>query len=141
MAPSSVPTDSDATAMPTSLQVAAGGVRLALDLDVLLEAGSAGPLTPVPGAAKWFAGLGQWHGHLVTVVDAGQLFGHAPSRCRWLLALRGLACDVTLGVDELNPTPDPAQPQPRRLDLATLRAHPAFAPGAAGRPDAGRPAT
>ncbi len=132
MVPSSVPTEPDPTAMPTSLLVSAGGVRLALDWDVLLETGSAGPLTPVPGAAEWLAGLAQWHGRLVTVVDAGQLFGKAPSRCRWLLALRGLACDVTLGVDDLSPSADPEQP-PRRLDAATLRAHPAFAPGAAGR--------
>gem|GEM_PF-6721391 len=139
MAPSSVLTDSDATAMPVSLQVLAGGVRLELDVELLLEAGSAGPLTPVPGAATWLAGLAQWHGHLVTVVDAGQLFGRSRSCCRWLLALRGLACDVTLGVDELNPLPDPAQ-LPRRLDAATLRAHPAFAPGAAGRQGAPEPA-
>lgn len=131
MAPSSAPPEPDAIAPPASLLVAAGGIRLALDWDLLLETGAAGPLTPVPGGAPWLAGLAQWHGRLLTVVDAGRLFGGAPSRCRWLLALRGLPCDVALGVDELNPGADGPTPLP--LDAAALRSHPAFAPGAAGR--------
>jgi hypothetical protein len=140
MVSSSAPTDPDAASVPASLLVSAGGVRLTLAWDTLLETGAAGPLTPVPGAAPWLAGLGQWHGRLVTVVDAGRLFGRAPSRCRWLLALRGLACDVALGVDELNPPADPDDPPIVHLDAAALRAHPAFAPGAAGRPHGGSPA-
>ena len=118
---------------PTTLHVSAGGVRLALALDAVLEVGAAGPLTPVPGAQPWLAGLAQWGGRLITVVDAGRLFGRTPATCRWLLALRGLPCEVALGVDELPSPTDTAEAADVRLDAAALAAHPAFQAGAASR--------
>jgi twitching motility protein PilI len=137
MAPSSIPADRDPSTEPTSVHVSAGGLRLALAWDVLLEVGEAGPLTPVPGAQPWLAGLAQWRGRLITVVDAGRLFGREPSSCRALVALRGLPCEVALGVDELLGRAGDEEPADVRLDAAALAAHAAFQPGAAVRAPGG----
>ena len=134
MVPPSAPTNHTEA---TSLHVSAGGVRLALPWAVLLEVGEAGPLTPVPGAQPWLKGLAQWRGRLITVVDAGRLFGHGPSACRALVALRGLPCEVALGVDELLGRAGDDEAADVRLDAAALAAHPAFQPGAAVRAPGG----
>jgi hypothetical protein len=131
MAPSSLPIAAESPAASTSLHVLAGGVRLALPWEVLLEVGTAGPLTPVPGGQPWLAGLAQWRGRLITVVDGGRLFGHAPASCRWLVALRGLACETALGVDELLGSAGAEDTADLVLDVAALAGHPALQPGAA----------
>ena len=137
MVPPSAQPDHDPSTEPTSVHVSAGGVRLALAWDVLLEVGEAGPLTPVPGAQPWLTGLAQWRGRLISVVDAGRLFGRGPSSCRALVALRGLACEVALGVDELLGPAGDEEAADVRLDAAALAAHPAFQPGAAVRAPGG----
>jgi hypothetical protein len=112
--------------------VRAGGVVLSIDLRSLAEYGTPGARTPVPGAAPWLLGLVQWHGRLLTVVDAGRLFGSAPVRGASILVLRGLACEMALAVDQaLEPGSEVAADV--HLDAATFAAHPAFQPGAAGR--------
>jgi hypothetical protein len=110
----------------------AGGVRLAIEFTALAEYGPAGALTPVPGAAPWLVGLAQWHGRLLTVVDAGRLFGGSPTRGRLLLVLRELPCETALAVDEVLGSNETPEATDVRLDAVTLRAHPAFRPGAAG---------
>jgi len=139
MAPPSVPTTNvDPPPPPACLHVRAGGATLALAWDLLVETGAAGPLTPVPGAPRWLAGLGQWRGRLVTVVDAGQLFAGSSASCRWLLALKCVPCDLALGVDELLGAEAEDAPADVRLDATALGRHPAFQPGAAGRGAGGR---
>jgi len=101
---------------------------------VLSAVGPVGLLTPVPGGAEWLVGLTQWHGRLLTVVDAGRLFGNAPSAGRWLLVLRGAPCETALAVDELLGPSAAADSTATPIDAATLARHPAFQPGAAGRP-------
>jgi hypothetical protein len=120
-------------ALPHCLHVRAGGAVLSLPLDLLDATGPAGHLTPVPGAPEWLCGLGQFRGRLVSVVDAGRLFAGRPSSCRWVLALKGLPCEVALGVDELLGAAGRDGPVDMRLDAACLGLHPAFQPGAAGR--------
>jgi hypothetical protein len=133
MLPPSVPTaDADAPP-PARLHVRAGGAVLALSMDLLVASGASGRLTPVPGAPAWLAGLGQVDGRLITVVDAGRLFAQSASTCRWLLTLKGVPCEVALGVDELLGVPGADGEADLRLDAATLGRHPAFQPGAAGR--------
>jgi len=132
MTPASAP-DPATPALPSAgLHVRAGGVVLEVPWELLVETGAAGPVTPLPGAPPWLAGLAQWKGRLVSVVDAGSLFGRQAGSRKWLLALRGLACEVTLGVDELIGPPRPGEPAEVRLAAAELAAHPAFQPGAAG---------
>ena len=105
---------------------------LSIDLRSLAEYGTPGARTPVPGAAPWLLGLAQWRGRLLTVVDAGRLFGSAPVRGASILVLRGLACEMALAVDEvLDPSSETAADL--HLDAAALAAHPAFHPRAAAR--------
>jgi hypothetical protein len=133
MLPPSVPiVDADAP-LPTCLHVRAGGAVLALAWDLPVATEACGRLTPIPGAPSWLAGLGLFRGRLITVVDAGRLFAQAASTCRLLLTLKGLPCEVALGVDEfLGPAHAGGQAD-LRLDADLLARHPAFQPGAAGR--------
>jgi hypothetical protein len=134
MSADSAPDDSIATA--PCLLVRAGDVRLSIDCRALAEYGIPGGRTPVPGAAPWLLGLAQWDGRLLTVVDAGQLFGGRPVRGTSILVLRGLPCEAALAVDEMLDAASEG-PADLHLDVATLSAHPAFQPGAAGRRGAG----
>lgn len=127
------PTSLPASTPPACVIARAGGVRLSIDGQALAEHGTLGPLTPVPGAASWLVGLAQWHGRLLTVVDAGRLFGRSPTTGRTLLVLRDLPCETALVVDEAFKASEDGPPADLHLDAATLRAHPAFRPGAAGR--------
>ena len=112
--------------------VLAGGVELSIDLRSLADFGVPGARTPVPGAAPWLLGLAQWRGRLLTVVDAGRLFGTGPVRGACILVLRGLACEMALAVDKVVRSSSET-PAKLHLDAAALAAHPAFQPGAAGR--------
>jgi chemotaxis signal transduction protein len=107
-------------------------VVLSIDLRSLAEYGTPGARTPVPGAAPWLLGLVQWRGRLLTVVDAGQVFGSAPVRGASILVLRGLACEMALAVDQVLDNSSEIAAD-LHLDAAVLAAHPAFQPGAAGR--------
>lgn len=133
MSTPSVPIVEADPALPDCLHVRAGGVVLSLPLGLLDATGPAGHLTPVPGAPPWLRGLGQFRGRLVSVVDAGRLFAGRPSACRWVLPLKGLACEVALGVDELLGAAGGDGAADVRLDAAGLGLLPAFQPGAAGR--------
>ena len=105
---------------------------LSIDSRCLADYGTPGARTPVPGAAPWLQGLVQWRGRLLTVVDAGLVFGSGPVRGASILVLRGLACELALAVDAVLHGSSEAVAE-LHLDAAALAAHPAFQPGAAGR--------
>jgi len=129
----SVPIVDADTPLPTCLHVRAGGMVLALAWDLPVATEACGRLTPVPGAPSWLAGLGHFRGRLITVVDAGRIFAKSASTCRLLLTLKGLPCEVALGVDEfLGPGSEGSQVDVC-LDAGLLARHSAFQPGAAGR--------
>jgi chemotaxis signal transduction protein len=113
------------------LHVRAGGRRLALPFEVTSAVAPAAPCVRVPHAAPWLLGLIQWRGGLLTLVDAGTLFGERPCRPTRLVVLRGLKVDAALAVDEILRPADAAQPADLLLDHAALSAHPALQPGAA----------
>jgi chemotaxis signal transduction protein len=136
MPPASAPTAPKAAPSPPCLLVSAGGARLSIDCRAVAEYGVPGGRTPVPGTASWLLGLAQWRGRLLTVVDAGLLFGGGPTRGASILVLRGLPCETALAVDQVLDAND-EPPADLHLDAAVLTAHPAFQPGAAcGRADA-----
>jgi chemotaxis signal transduction protein len=113
------------------LLVEAGGKRLACAFPAVLEIGRIDQLSPVPGGSPWLLGLIQWRGRLLTVVDAGRLFGYEPSHGGWLVVLRGLHVDTALAVDGILGTEDPDGKADVVLDSEALSAHPALQPGAA----------
>jgi chemotaxis signal transduction protein len=116
-----------------SLVVQAGGLRLALPFGAVAEVSHRvpGPPVPVPGSAPWLIGLIAWRGRLLTLVDAGRLFGEAPSRGGALVLLKGLPVETALAVDDTpRPTVGPGEGA-RRLELPALQALPALQPGAA----------
>ena len=115
----------------SELHVRAGGRRLALPFGVTQEVGPSMPFVRVPGAAPWLLGLIQWRGNLLSLVDAGMLFGTAPCRPTRLVVLRGLDVEVALAVDEILRPDDATQPADLLLDRPALAVHPAFHPGAA----------
>lgn len=127
------PSDPPSPALATEsvLQVRAGGRRLALPIGVIRQVGPCSQFVRVPGTAPWLLGLMQWRAGLISLVDAGLLFGDAPSQRQRIVVLRGLAVDVALAVDEILRPDASAQPAEIVLDLARLSHHPAFQPGAA----------
>ncbi len=113
------------------LLVEAGGKRLACAFSVVLEVGRVQQITPVPGGSVWLVGLIQWRGRLLTVLDAGRLFGYRPCQAKWLVVLTGLRVDTALIVDAIVGTDDRDGTADLVLDAEALAAHPALQPGAA----------
>jgi len=113
------------------LLVEAGGRRLACAFSAVQEVGRVDHLTAVPGGSAWLLGMIQWRGRLLTVLDAGRLFGYRPCQARWLVVLRGLRVDTALIVDAIVGTEDPDGTADLVLDAEALAAHPALQPGAA----------
>lgn len=129
MKPSSTSTNIDGKpdeARQPRLLALAGGIRLALDPEVLSEWCDLGPQVAVPGAAPWCLGLVQWRGRLLTLLDAGLLFGRESSRGRHQLVLRGLEVETALAVDEVLDLDPAGAPANVELGLEDLRRHPAF---------------
>lgn len=126
------PSDPTAPAPASAvLHVRAGGRRLALPYEVTSGVGPAVPCVRVPRCAPWLLGLIQWRGGLLTLLDAGVLFGERPCRPTRLVVLRNLKVDAALAVDEILRPADAAQPADLVLDHAALAAHPALQPGGA----------
>ncbi|HZM00819.1 MAG TPA: chemotaxis protein CheW, partial [Planctomycetota bacterium] len=109
----------------------AGGARLVFDLDVVEAVGVPGAVLAVPGGEPWLRGLTVWRGRFRTLVDAGLLFGSRPAAGAGLIVLKELGIDTALIVDELPRRLPEGEKADRELDLATLKRHPAFQPGAA----------
>ena len=61
------------------VRLGAGDVaaRLALPMDVVAEVGRPPGLTRVPGLPSWVAGVANWRGRVLAVVDLGPLLGTA----------------------------------------------------------------
>ena len=113
------------------LSVRAGGVLLTLHHDVLDDYDVVGPRVAVPGSVPWCLGVVSWRGRLLTLLDAGRLFGRHPTTARHQLVLRGLDIETAIAVDDVIHADGTDRPPEVALDLAALRAHPAFQPGAA----------
>lgn len=115
----------------TRLHVRAGGAHIAFDFDVVAEVAELGPTVAVPGAATWCLGLVQWRGRLLTLIDAGQVFGRGPATPRQQVVLAGLQVEAVLAVDELINVFGDDEPADVVVDRSTLARHPAFQAGAA----------
>ena len=57
--------------------VAMGDGRFALELPAVAEVGRVPALTRLPGAPAWLAGVANWRGRLLPVLDVRGLFGAA----------------------------------------------------------------
>jgi len=126
-------TDLDAWASKM-LHVRAGDRRIAMPIEVVSGVGTPGPAVEVPYGAEWLLGLVQWRGRLLTLVDAGLLFGLRRSRAAKLVVMRNLNVETALAVDQIFGTDDPDDPEESAevvLDAERLRSHAAFQPGAA----------
>lgn len=133
MTPPNTSTNADGSGSALAcLHVRAGGARLALAFEAVQEYAEIGPWVPVPGARDWCLGLVQWRGRLLSLLDAGRLFGRAASSAGHQVVLAGLPIETVLAVDELVDVFPADEPADVHLDLAALRAHEALATGAAG---------
>ncbi len=134
MGQSSDVADADGPPAPL-LQLRAGGCQIALSCRLARAVEQAAvPRALVPGAAPWLLGLIQWQGGLLTLVDAGRLFGSRPCLDGRFVVLKGLDVDVALAVDEILPPDEGCKAPDLVLDQAALACHPAFQPGAAVAP-------
>ncbi len=120
---------------PTTLHVRAGSVRVALAFDVVGEQADPVPVAPVPGAAPWCLGLVQLNGRLVTLIDAGRLFGSVPTSPGALVRLEGLEVETALAVDEIVGLlgDEDLGAADFFFDRRSLAAHAAFQAGAAAQ--------
>jgi len=55
-----------------------GGTRFAVDMDAVAEVGRPPHVTRVPGVPSWMAGVANWRGRVLPVVDLRVLLGAAP---------------------------------------------------------------
>ncbi|MED5330621.1 MAG: hypothetical protein VX916_04965 [Planctomycetota bacterium] len=119
-----------------SVQVLAGGIRITFDTNAVECVDDIGNPVVVPGATSWCCGLVRCGGRLMTLLDAGLLFGHRPCKARFLVVLKNLPVETALAVDQI--LVDGASPSEADviLNSETLRDHPAFQPGAAAAPGA-----
>jgi chemotaxis signal transduction protein len=113
------------------LLVRAGDRLIAMPIEVVSEVGTPGPTVEVPHGAEWLHGLVQWRGRLLTLVDAGLLFGLRRSRAAKLVVMRNLNVETALAVDQIIGTPHSSESAEVVLDAERLRSHAAFQPGAA----------
>jgi chemotaxis signal transduction protein len=65
----------DAVADSDAIVVRFGDGRFALDLAHVAEVGNVPPVTRVPGVPDWLAGVANWRGRLLPVVDLRRLLG------------------------------------------------------------------
>jgi purine-binding chemotaxis protein CheW len=88
-----------------------GGSRFAADLDAVSEVGRVPVVTRVPGAPAWLAGIANWRGRLLPVLDLRSTLGGEPTplgRHARLLVLTadgmsaGLVADAVEGTVQLD---------------------------------------
>ncbi len=97
---------------------AGGAARLAVPMDVVGEVGRPPALTRVPGLPSWVAGVANWRGRVLAVVDLQPLLGGgvpaAPGRRSRLVVLSSAGVTVGLLVDGVDGTvlvdPDRVEP-------------------------------
>ena len=114
------------------LLVKAGGCRIALPFRSVREFCEVGRHVSVPGAAAWCLGLVQWRGRLLTLLDAGRIFGAAPSRPRYQVVLALDRVETALAFDEHPSLCGDEAPCDVLLDEERLRGLAQLQPGAAG---------
>jgi chemotaxis-related protein WspB len=81
-----------------------GNQRYAIDACVVTEVIPAVPLRPVPGTAAPVAGLLDYRGHVVPVVDLCRLFGEGS--CPSLMSSRIAVCDLVVAGAVATDVPD-----------------------------------
>lgn len=123
---------SETAASRPHLILTAGGRRFALDLDVVEEVRRHGRVLPVPGAAAWLTGMVACRGRVLSLADAGALFGAGNATGDWMVVLKGLSVNAALRVDGSPRLPDTNSSPEFTIDLAALAGHEAFQFGAAG---------
>lgn len=115
--------DAGSAERATGVLVGLGGARYAVDLAAVAEVVVVPPVTRVPAAPPWLAGVVNWRGRILAVVDLRSLVGAAqapaPSSARLVVLSAG---DVEAGllVDEVvglldtgaDPVPVPATVAP-----------------------------
>ena len=65
----------DAETSADAVLVRIGASRYAVGLDFVAEVGKVPPLTRVPGVAAWLAGVANWRGRILPVLDPRSLLG------------------------------------------------------------------
>jgi purine-binding chemotaxis protein CheW len=70
--------DADVTAATDAIVVRLGSGRFAVDLASVAEVGRAPHVTRVPGLAGWLAGVANWRGRILPVLDLRSLLGADP---------------------------------------------------------------
>lgn len=63
------------TPVAEAVVVRLGGSRFAAELDAVSEVGRVPSVTRVPGAPSWLAGIANWRGRLLPVLDLRTLLG------------------------------------------------------------------
>jgi hypothetical protein len=123
---------SDTDPPPARLHLTAGGVRIELGFDVMTEVLATGRIVRVPGGSPaWLVGLAAWRGRVVTLVDAGRVFGSGPARGPWMVVLKDLAVDTALLVDGEPRLAGAGDVADLVLDRDSIASHAAFQPGSA----------
>ena len=109
------PADDPEVEDPGSVEVVLvrlGGSRYALPMDAVAEVGRPPALTRVPGLPEWAAGVGNWRGRVLAVIDLRRLLGEPAvaldRRARLVVLHRGtvavgLLVEIVEGTRMLNP--------------------------------------
>lgn len=118
----------------THLHVRAGTRSIALPFRSVREFCEVGHRVPVPGAAEWCLGLVQWRGRLLTLLDAGRLFGTEPSRPRYQVVLSLPDIETALAIDAFLDLHGDDAPCDVVLEDEQLQTLAELQPGAAGVP-------
>jgi chemotaxis signal transduction protein len=71
------PREGDVTAATDAIVVRLGSGRFAVDLSSVAEVGRAPHVTRVPGLPAWLAGVANWRGRILPVLDLRMLLGAA----------------------------------------------------------------
>lgn len=69
------PREGDVTAATDAIVVRLGSGRFAVDLNSVAEVGRAPHVTRVPGLPAWLAGVANWRGRILPVLDVRTLLG------------------------------------------------------------------
>jgi purine-binding chemotaxis protein CheW len=89
----------DAAEVDAAVVVRLGAGRFAVDLAAVAEVGKVPRITRVPGAPTWLAGVANWRGRILPVLDLRALLGAPPEpfgpQARLVVVL---ADGVTMGV-------------------------------------------
>jgi chemotaxis signal transduction protein len=90
-----------------AIVVRMGAGRVAVDLSVVAEVGRAPKVTRVPGLPGWMAGVANWRGRILPILDLRSLLGAEPAELDTqarLLVLSDAAIAVGMLVDAVDGT-------------------------------------